>query len=405
MKYITGGVCAANGFKAGGLHCGLKGSGKMDLAMIVSEATATAAATYTRNVVQAAHIHVTRGRLEEGTLRGVVMNSGNANACAQDDLENALEMCAAAAGALGVPAKSVTVASTGLIGQSMTPKMADVKKGISALCPILSENGSGDAARAIMTTDTVEKEAAVSIELDGKTVNIGAIAKGSGMIHPNMGTMLVFITTDAAIGGAALKSALTSVVGASFNRVSVDGDTSTNDMCLIMANGMAGNSEIAERTADYEIFREALLGLCIRLSRSIAADGEGASHLITCRVRNAESEEAAEATSKAVISSSLVKSAIFGNDANWGRVLCAMGYSGAAFDPRMVSFSFRSENGSVAVCENGRGLDFDEELASRVLAAHEVIIDIDMGSGMAECTCWGCDLTHDYVKINAEYRT
>ena len=405
MEYIDGGVCAAKGFKAAGGHCGLKGSGKPDLALIMSEVPARAAAVYTKNVVQAAPIHVTKRHLQTGLAQAVIVNSGNANACAPQGEENALAMCRYTAQALAIPVEAVAVASTGVIGKSMTPLMDRVRTGTQDLAAKLSAEGSDGAARAIMTTDTVKKEAAVSIALSGKPVHIGAITKGSGMIHPNMGTMLCFITTDAAISADALKSALNAAVKASFNRISVDGDTSTNDMCLILANGLAENPELTEADTDFKDFTDALTGLCVKLARAMAADGEGATHLITCTVTGAESIATAESIAKAVIASSLVKAAIFGGDANWGRVLCAMGYSGVVFDPERVAVAFCSEKGEITVCEKGRGLTFDEALAAAVLSAHEVVIAVDMGCGEAECTCWGCDLTYAYVKINGDYRS
>ena len=406
MQTISGGVCAAKGFSAAGGHCGLK-KAKPDLALIVSAVPAAAAATYTKNVVKAAPLHVTKRHLEADTLRAVVINSGNANACAPDGDENAFAMCAYTATALGIPTEQVAVSSTGVIGVSMTPKMLLVESGIAALVPKLTETpaGSDAAAEAIMTTDLTQKETATKLTLGGKTVHLGGIAKGSGMIHPNMGTMLCFLTTDAAIAPHLLKKTLTQTVERSFNRISVDGDSSTNDFCLIMANGLAENPEICEENADYEAFLEALTQLCIYLAREIAADGEGATHLITCSVANAPNEEIATEIARSVISSSLVKSAIFGKDANWGRILCAMGYAGVDFDPEAVSVAFASESGQILVCHRGRGVDFDEELALKILTPHEVEIRIDMAQGGAHSTCWGCDLTYEYVKINGEYRT
>jgi len=407
MQTIAGGVCAAKGFSAAGLYCGLKKKEKPDLALIVSEVPAAAAAVYTKNVVKAAPIHVSKRHLADGMLKAVVINSGNANACAPDGEENALVMCAHAANALGVPTEQVAVASTGVIGQSMTPKMDLVKAGIADMIPLLSagEAGSDLAAQAIMTTDLTRKELAIAFTLSGKPVHLGGIAKGSGMIHPNMGTMLCFLTTDAAISPALLAQAFRQAVDRSFNRITVDGDCSTNDFGLVMANGMAGNPEITEENADYEDFLSALTYLCIYLAKEIASDGEGATHLITCTVKNAPSELVATTTGKSVIGSSLVKSAVFGKDANWGRILCAMGYAGADFDPALVAISLASEAGEVQVCENGRGLSFDEELAVQILTPHEVEIRIDMGQGDAQSICWGCDLTYDYVKINGSYRS
>jgi len=406
MQLIPNGICAPKGFSAGGMHCGLKKE-KPDLALIVSAVPAAAAATYTTNVVKAAPLHVSKRHLQDGTLRAVIINSGNANACAPDGEKNALAMCEFTAQELGISADQVAVSSTGVIGVSMTPKMDLLKAGVSKLSQIVSadENGSHTAARAIMTTDITQKEVATSLTLGGKTVNIGAIAKGSGMIHPNMGTMLCFITTDAAISHALLQEALRYAVDYSFNRISVDGDTSTNDFCLIMANGMAENAPISAHDEDYMAFRAALTDICVHLARMIAADGEGATHLITCTVENAPDEETATTVARSVISSSLVKSMIFGKDANIGRILCAAGYSGVSFDPNLVSISLASEAGEVVVCKDGLGLAFDEVLAKEVLTQHEVTIHIDMAVGTASSTCWGCDLTYDYVKINGDYRS
>lgn len=405
MKFIQGGVCAAKGFYAGGVSAGLKGSGKPDLAIIVSESDAAAAAVYTKNVVQAAPIHVTKQHLSDGAARAIVANSGNANACAPNDMENAMAMCHLAAQALNIPVTSVAVASTGVIGQSLTDKMPLIDSGIVKLASEITGNGSANAAQAIMTTDTIEKECAVEFDLGGKSVRIGGIAKGSGMIHPNMGTMLCFITTDADISSPVLEKAVREAVRLSFNRISVDGDTSTNDMCFVMANGTAGNREITHTGEDYNLFLQALTQVCIYLARTIASDGEGAGRLITCVVNNAPSEESAEILGKSVISSSLFKAAIFGSDANWGRVLCAMGYSGAPFDPKTVSVSFESGAGSIQVCEDGMGLPFDEDMAKKILSEKEITVIIDMASGESTCTCWGCDLTYEYVRINGDYRS
>jgi len=405
-QWTIGGICAAKGFTAGGIHCGLKKK-KPDLAIIYSQVPANAAATYTLNAVKAAPLHVSKHHLASGTLQAAIINSGNANACAPDGEENAIAMCKYAADELGIPATEVAVSSTGVIGVSMTPKMDLVKDGVAVLCKSLAtgEAASDAAAQAIMTTDLTKKELAMQCTIGGKTVHIGAIAKGSGMIHPNMGTMLCFITTDAAIEKSLLQKALSHTVNYSFNRISVDGDTSTNDFCLIMANGMAGNDEITSENADYAVFLQALTTICEKLARAIAADGEGATHLITCTVANAPCEETATTIARSIIASSLVKSAIFGKDANWGRILCAAGYSGAAFDPKLVTISFASEGGEITVCENGQGLAFDEDLAKKVLTPHEIIIHFNMKQGVATSTCWGCDLTYDYVKINGDYRS
>jgi glutamate N-acetyltransferase/amino-acid N-acetyltransferase len=405
MKFIEGGVCAAQGFKASGIHVGVKTNNltKKDLALIVSDVACDAAAVYTKNVVKAAPLLVTKDHLKDGKARAVLANSGNANACAPYGEEYAEQSCAAAAKALGLKASDFIVASTGVIGQTLP--VGVIVDGIPALVSALKSDGSADAASAIMTTDTVMKECAVETIIDGKTVRIGGIAKGSGMIHPNMGTMLCFITTDCAIGADMIKKALLETVTVSFNRISVDGDTSTNDMCSLMASGLAGNAPITSDGGDYAAFVEALKEICVRLAIVMASDGEGATHLITCTVTGAPDAAAAETLSKSVISSTLTKAAIFGADANWGRVLCAMGYSGIEFDPEKVSVSFRSSAGTVDVCQNGRGLSFDEGLAKRILTEHDIIIAVNIASGSAECTCWGCDITYDYIKINGDYRT
>ena len=407
LNFIEGGVCAAQGFRAGGIHVGVKthAEWKKDMAMIVSDVDCACAAVYTKNAVKAAHIHVDKAHLADGKARAAVINSGNANACAPHGEENAERVCAAAAKAVGCPAEDVVCAATGVIGQTlnvavMEAGMPDLYAAVEA-----SAAGSDAAAHAIMTTDTVKKEAAVETTVGGKTVRMGGIAKGSGMIHPNMGTMLCFLTTDCAISPEMIRTALLETVNVSFNRISVDGDTSTNDTCCVLANGLAGNPVITEKGPDYEAFLAALQALCMEMARKMASDGEGATHLITCTVNGAASEQSAETISKSVIGSALTKAAIFGADANWGRVLCAMGYSGEDFDPDKVDISFVSDAGSVQVCAKGRGLDFDETKAKKVLTEHDVTIAITMGEGAASCTCWGCDLTYDYVKINGDYRT
>ena len=400
LKEIAGGVCAAKGFQAAGVHCGVKAGSspdKNDLAMILSERECSAAAVYTLNRVKAAPIYVTMGNLEDGVCRGVIANSGNANACAPQSHENAEAMCALAAQATGLKPGDFVVASTGVIGQELN--ISAIEKGMPALASALSGDGSDAAARA------VKKETAVAVAIGGKTVTIGAIAKGSGMIHPNMGTMLCFITTDCAITPDVLQDALHDIVPRTFNRVTVDGDTSTNDMCVALANGMAGNEQIEWKDDDYTLFHKALHQVCETMARAIAADGEGASRLVTCTVKAARSEESAERLAKAVVGSSLVKAALFGADANWGRVLCAMGYSKAPFRPEYVDIGFSSIQGSILVCEKGTGLDFDEELAKKILTQDEVVIEVSLNEGGHEATCWGCDLTYDYVKINGDYRT
>ena len=407
LHFIEGGVCAAQGFRAGGIHVGVKthAAWKKDLALIVSDVDCAAAAVFTRNVVKAAPIHVDRVHLADGKARAIIANSGNANACAPQGEENAERMCAAAAQAIGCKPEDVLVSSTGVIGQTLNIQV--IEDGVPSLYEALdhSAEASDAAAHAIMTTDTVKKEVAVETTIGGKTVRMGGIAKGSGMIHPNMGTMLCFLTTDCAISPEMIKAALLETVRVSFNRVSVDGDTSTNDSCIVLANGLAGNAPITEQGADYDTFVEALRALCVELAQRIASDGEGARHLITCTVTGAADEAQAETVASSVISSTLTKAAIFGADANWGRVLCAMGYSGAEFDPEKVDVSFASAAGTVQVCAQGRGLDFDEELAKKILTEHDVTIAITMGEGDGSCTCWGCDITYDYIKINGDYRT
>jgi glutamate N-acetyltransferase / amino-acid N-acetyltransferase len=406
LNQISGGVCAAKGFTAAGVHCGVKAGSspdKNDLALILSEKECAAAATYTMNRVKAAPLYVTMDHLENGVAWGVVANSGNANACCPQSHENAEAMSVSAAAATGREPGDFVVASTGVIGQTIN--ISAIQAGLPQAAAALSADGSDAAAHAIMTTDTVKKEIAVSLTIGGKEVRLGAIAKGSGMIHPNMGTMLAFITTDCAITHEMLSDALHEVVARTFNRVTVDGDTSTNDMCVVLANGMAGNSLIEWKDQDYETFLAALEEVCRYLSRAIAGDGEGASKLVTCKMHGARSEESAERLAKAVVGSSLVKAAMFGADANWGRVLCAMGYSKAPFRPEHVDVSFCSQAGSILVCKQGDGVDFDEDKAKTILTEKEVIIDVDLHEGDESAECWGCDLTYDYVKINGDYRT
>ena len=407
LNFIEGGVCAAQGFRAAGLHAGVKthAAWKKDVALIVSDVDCAAAGVFTKNVVKAAPIHVDRAHLQSGIARAIIANSGNANACAPQGEENAERMCAAAAAAIGCPAEDVLVSSTGVIGQTLN--VGVIEAAVPELYAALerSAEGSDAAAHAIMTTDTVKKEVAVETTVGGRTVRMGGIAKGSGMIHPNMGTMLCFLTTDCAISPEMIRTALLETVGVSFNRISVDGDTSTNDSCMVLANGLAGNAPITAKGPDYEAFLEAMQALCIALAKKMASDGEGAKHLITCIVSGGTDVQQAEMVAKSVISSTLTKAAVFGADANWGRVLCAMGYSGAQFDPEKVDVRFASAAGEVQVCAKGRGLDFDEDLAKRVMTEHDVEIRIALGQGDAACTCWGCDITYDYIKINGDYRT
>ena len=406
LKVITGGVCAAKGFKAAGIHCGIKANSKADkndLALILSDKECTAAATYTLNRVKAAPIYVTMDHLENGVAWGVVVNSGNANACCPMSHENAEAMCEAAAQATGRAAEDFVVGSTGVIGQTIN--IAAIQAGMPNLAAKLSYDGSDAASNAILTTDTVEKTIAVSFELGGKEVRLGAIAKGSGMIHPNMGTTLSFITTDCAITHGMLQEALHDVVCHTINRITVDGDTSTNDMCAVLANGMAGNELIEWKDENYDAFKDALYYVCRYLARAIAGDGEGASKLVTCKMTGARSEETAERLAKAVVGSSLVKAAMFGADANWGRVLCAMGYSKAPFRPEYVNVTFQSEAGSILVCKQGEQVAFDEDAAKEILSQKEVIIAVELNEGDDSAECWGCDLTYDYVRINGDYRS
>ena len=406
MKLISGGVTAAKGFRAAGVHAGVKAGSsadKNDLAMILCDTEASAAGVYTMNRVKAAPIYVTMEHLENGSARGIIANSGNANACAPLGHENAVKMCEAAASATGLRPEDFIVCSTGVIGQTLN--ISVIENACPTLASLLSRDGSGDAATAIMTTDTKKKEIAVSFELGGKEVRLGGIAKGSGMIHPNMGTMLCFLTTDCAISPDVLQDALYEVTKVTFNRVSVDGDTSTNDTCCILASGAAENPLIDWKSEDYDVFYGALKFVCTELAKKIAGDGEGATKLVTCTVSGSRSDEAAEKLAMEVIRSSLVKAAMFGADANWGRVLCAMGYSKAPFRPECVDVSFASAAGSIAVCKAGEGLEFDEDLAKKVLSQDEVEIQVNVNEGEHAVTAWGCDLTYDYVKINGDYRT
>ena len=403
MKAIEGGVCAAKGFQAAGVHCGVrKNKSKKDLALIYSPVRCAAAAVYTKNLVKGAPIAVTKANLADGRAQAIVCNSGNANTCNANGIEIAEGMCAIAAQALDIDPKDVIVASTGVIGQRMD--LTPFASGIPAAAAALGPNHA-DAAEAIMTTDTKLKEAAVSFELGGAQCHIGGMAKGSGMIHPNMATMLAFVTTDAAIAPALLQRALSEVVESTFNMVSVDGDTSTNDTCAVMASGLAGNAPIEAPGADYDAFCAALFEVLRSLSRAMAADGEGATRLLTCTVRGADGLDTARTAAKSVICSSLVKAAMFGADANWGRVLCAVGYCGRDIDVGKIDVDFASAAGSVAVCRGGAGVDFSEEKAKAVLLEKEVCILVNLNVGSAEATAWGCDLSYDYVKINGDYRT
>lgn len=404
MKTIPGGVCAAKGFTASGIHCGIrKNHSKRDLALIASAVPAHAAAVYTTNLVKGAPLTVTKRHIADGTAQAVVCNSGNANTCNANGVEIAEQMSALVGAALGIAPEDVVVASTGVIGQPLD--ITPIADGIPALIAGLSAENGAAAAEAIMTTDTVPKEIAVEFTLGGKTCHLGGIAKGSGMIHPNLATMLVFLTTDAAISAEMLRKALSTDVQNTFNMVSIDGDTSTNDMVTILANGMAGNAEITADGADFAAFMQALNTVTVHLCRCIAADGEGATKLLECRVTGAKDVPTAKTVAKSVVCSSLLKAAMFGADANWGRVLCAIGYSGADVDVTAVDVAFRSARGTIPVCENGAGVPFSEELAKEILLEKEIEILVRAGAGEGSATAWGCDLTYDYVKINGDYRT
>ena len=404
MKLISGGVCAAKGFKANGVHCGIrKNQTKKDLALIVSDVPATAAAVYTTNLVKGAPLTVTKNHISNGIAQAVICNSGNANTCNADGIEIAEKMCALVEKATGVAASDVVVASTGVIGQPLN--VAPIAEHMDELTAGLSYQGSLNAAQAIMTTDTISKEIAVEFTVGDKVCRMGGIAKGSGMIHPNMATMLVFITTDCAISAELLQKALSGDVQNTFNMLSIDGDTSTNDMVTVLANGLAGNEIITAEGEAFNTFMKALNTLTVNLCRTIAGDGEGATKLLECSVSGADTLEAAKIAAKSVICSSLLKAAMFGADANWGRVLCAIGYSGADVDVTKVDVSFRSTKGQVDVCKDGAGIPFSEEIAKEVLLEKEIEIVISVGDGPYSACAWGCDLTYDYVKINGDYRT
>ena len=404
IKQIEGSICAAKGFTASGMYCGIrKRNDKNDLALIFSKVPAHAAAVYTTNLVKGAPLTVTKQHIADGMAQAVICNSGNANTCNSNGIEIAEQMSALVAEKLGINKDDVIVASTGVIGQKLN--ITPIANGMETLTASLSETGDEEAAKAIMTTDTVMKKIAVEFEIDGKTCRLGGIAKGSGMIHPNMATMLVFITTDTAISAEMLQKALSHDVQKTFNMLSVDGDTSTNDMVAIMANGLAGNTEITAEGPAFDTFMQALNTVTISLCRSIAGDGEGATKLLECDVTGAADENTASVVAKSVITSSLLKAAMFGADANWGRVLCAIGYSGADLDVNKVDVAFQSAKGLLPVCKDGAGVDFSEEFAKEVLLEKEITILVNLNSGEAKATAWGCDLTYDYVKINGDYRS
>ena len=404
MKEISGGVCAPKGFKAAGIHCGIrKNKQKNDLSLIFSDVKAYAAAVYTQNIVKGAPIFVTKKNLENSLAQAIICNSGNANTCNANGVQVAKDMCKAVSKHTKIPCEDVIVASTGVIGQPLS--VEPIEKALPALVESLDYNSSDEAALGIMTTDTVIKSAAVSFELGGVECKIGGIAKGSGMIHPNMATMLVFITSDVAIAPELLTRALKDDVTTSFNMISVDGDTSTNDMCCVMANGLAGNKKIISAGEDYKTFCAALAKVTKALCRMIAKDGEGASKLLECTVSGADIYSQAAGVAKSVICSSLFKAAMFGADANWGRVLCAIGYSGEKVDVDKIDVSFKSCKGEILVCKNGAGVEFSEEKAKEILLEDEIQVLINLNSGKASATAWGCDLTYDYVRINGDYRT
>ncbi len=404
IQFINGGVTAPKGFLAAGIHCGIrKNKSKKDLALIYSQTDCDAAAVYTQNLVYGAPITVTRKHLQNGKAKAIICNSGIANTCNADGVEKAEATCQLTAEALGILPEDIVVCSTGVIGKPIT--LDPIKKGLPKLVENLSETGSGDAAEAIMTTDTVKKEFAVEFVIDQKVCKIGGISKGSGMISPNMATMLGFLTTDVNIASPMLKAALLEVVADSFNMLSVDGDTSTNDTVAILASGKAENPRIETKDERYQIFVSALAALCEKMVKCMAKDGEGATKLVECRVVGAKTVEVAKVAAKAVIQSSLVKAAMFGADANWGRILCALGYAGVPLDVQKIDVSFASRGGEIAVCKNGAGIDFSEEVAKKVLVEDEVYILVSLNDGEASATAYGCDLTYEYVRINGDYRT
>lgn len=421
FTFVEGGVCAAKGFLANGVHCGLahkaltdnpddtlkgnlpSGKQKNDLAMIYSETPCAAAAMYTTNKVQAAPIKVTKAHLRNGSAQAVIVNSVNANACNADGAEKALKMCELAAEALKLKAEDVIVASTGVIGQTLP--IEPIAAAVPTLAEGLSREGNTEAVNAIMTTDTHPKEVAVTFTIGETTCTLGGMLKGSGMIHPNMATTLTFLTTDCAIDAGLLQEALREIVALTLNRVSVDGDTSTNDMVCVLANGAAGNSDITKESEALDIFRDALYAVLMNLARMMARDGEGATKLIECLCDGASDDRTAEIVGKSVITSSLFKAAMFGEDANWGRILCAIGYAPCAVDISQVCVKLGSSKGNIEVCRNGAGVDFSEDKAKEILGEEEILLYISLGSGSGSAIVWGCDLTYDYVRINGDYRS
>ena len=404
MKQVSGGICAPKGFTANGVHCGIrKNRSKRDLAIIYSDVLCSASAVYTTNLVKGAPLLVTKENISNGKAQAVICNSGNANTCNANGVQIATETCKLLADELKISSSDIVVASTGVIGQPLD--ITPIKEGIPSLVKGLTKTGSDLAAEGIMTTDTVKKEIAIEFTVGGKTATIAGIAKGSGMIHPNMATMLVFITTDACISPKMLDVALKSDIQNTFNMLSVDGDTSTNDMVTVLANGLAGNDEITDFGEDFNAFMKALNTVNVYLSRQIVGDGEGATKLLECVVTGAKTLEDAKKSAKSVVCSSLFKAAMFGADANWGRVLCAIGYSGANVDVNKIDVSFKSNKGTINVCKNGSSVPFSEEIAKEILLETEIDILVDLNDGEYSATAWGCDLTYDYVKINGDYRT
>lgn len=409
IKFIDGGVCAAKGFRANGIQCGLAHAGasvtkkKNDIALILADNMCTAAAVYTTNKVKGAPIQVTREHLQNGMAKAVIVNSVNANTCNSDGVAKAEKMCSLVAEELGIDENDVIVASTGVIGQVLP--IEPIEKGMKSLCEGLTYDGNSRAVEAIMTTDTMVKEVAVEFETGGKTCTMGGMLKGSGMIHPNMATTLTFITSDVNISPELLQRALSDVVKITLNRVSVDGDTSTNDMVCVMASGTSGNKIIDCEDDSFEKFRNALYAVMMNLARMMARDGEGATKLIECACVGASSEKTAETVAKSVITSSLFKAAMFGEDANWGRILCAVGYADANFDISKVDVNIGSDKGIIAVCRDGAGVEFSEEKAKEILQEEEIQIYISLNEGDCSAVAWGCDLTYDYVKINGDYRS
>ncbi len=413
FKVIDGGICASKGFKASGIYCGIKrpandtpeAKHKNDICIFVSDTVCNTAAVYTQNKVKGAPILVTKKNLEKSGNKSiaVIANSKNANTCNADGIEKAEAMCELLAKELNIPKEQVIVASTGVIGQILP--IEPIKTGIPKLVKELDYNKNIEAATAIMTTDTVKKEYAIEFEIDGIKCHLGGMAKGSGMIHPNMATTLNFITTDCAISSNLLQEALSEIVKVTYNCLSIDGDTSTNDMVSLMANGMADNKEITSHGADFDTFKSALYEVMANLTRMLAKDGEGATKLIECITSGAKDKDTAITVAKSVVCSSLFKAAIFGEDANWGRILCAVGYAQADFDINKVDVDLKSKNGIISVCKNGSGIEFSEEKASEILSADEIYVLINLNDGSEKATAWGCDLTYDYVKINGDYRT